>query len=91
MVPGSELTKLGIRPRGTRVFELADGTKKEFQIGGAELEILGEVAFTGVIFGPDDVEPLLGVTALESAGFEIDPRNHILKKLPATPLKAQLS
>ena len=33
-------------------------------------------------------EPLLGVTVLESAGIEVDPRNQHLKKLPSVRLKA---
>ena len=35
-----------------------------------------------------EAEPLLGVTALESGGFEGDPRNEDLKRLPAILLKA---
>jgi predicted aspartyl protease len=35
----------------------------------------------------DDSEPLLGVTALESAGIEVDPSNQKLKRLPAVRLK----
>ena len=33
------------------------------------------------------VEPILGVTALESVGITIDPRSRILTRLPAIPLK----
>jgi len=40
-----------------------------------------------VIFGKDDAEPILGVTALESVGIEIDPRNQRLKRLPSVRLK----
>jgi hypothetical protein len=40
-----------------------------------------------VIFGPDDAEPILGVTALESVGITIDPANRTLKRLPAIPLR----
>ncbi|MDE0448274.1 MAG: hypothetical protein OXH96_16550 [Spirochaetaceae bacterium] len=32
--------------------------------------------------------PLLGVTALESGGFEVDPRSQQLKQLPAILLTA---
>ena len=34
-----------------------------------------------------DVEPVLGVTALESVGITIDPASRTLKRLPAIPLK----
>ena len=48
---------------------------------------MGDYVATTVIFGDDDVEPLLGVTALESVGIEVDPRNQQLKRLPAVRLK----
>ena len=41
-----------------------------------------------VIFGDAEAEPLLGVTALESGGFEVDPRSQQLKQLPAILLTA---
>ena len=34
-----------------------------------------------------EAEPLLGVTALESAGFTVDPASQTLKRLPAIPSK----
>ena len=41
----------------------------------------------GQLGGDGEAEPPLGVTALESAGFEVDPRSQQLKKLPAVLLK----
>ena len=38
-----------------------------------------------------EAEPLLGVTALESGGFEVVPRNEELKRLPDVLLKASVS
>lgn len=48
---------------------------------------MNEVTAGRVIFGPDDVEPILGVTALESAGITVDPTSQTLRRLPAIPLK----
>lgn len=48
---------------------------------------MGEVTAGRIIFGPDDAEPLLGATALESVGIMVDPANQTLKRLPAVPLK----
>ncbi len=87
LVPGSELRNLGIMPRGQRQYELADGTKVTFDVGVAEIEFMGERVGATVIFGADDAEPILGVTALESVGIEVDPRSQRLKRLPATRLK----
>ena len=37
--------------------------------------------------GADDAEPILGVTALESVGIEVDPRTQRLNRLCAARLK----
>ena len=88
VVPASALTGIGIRPRVRREYELADGRRQEFDVAGAELEFGREIVVGMVVFGPEGAEPLLGCTALESAGFEVDPRSQTLKRLPAIPLKA---
>src|SRR6266700_745911 len=69
MVSSSELRKIGIRPTGKMAYELADGSVKDYEFGPAQIEFMGEVTYGRIIFGPDDVEPLLGVTALESVGI----------------------
>ena len=43
------------------------------------------------LFGDADAEPLLGLTALESVGIEVDPLNQRLKRLPAVRLKRFIS
>jgi hypothetical protein len=55
--------------------------------GLAQIEFMGEITSGRVIFGNDDAEPLLGVTALESVGILVDPANKTLKRLPVIPLK----
>ncbi len=87
MVPGKHLRKIGIEPRGKRTYELADGTEKAMEIGVAQIEFMGEVVGATVIFGKDDIEPIIGVTVLESVGIEVDPQNQRLKRLPAVRLK----
>ena len=87
LAPRAELQKVGIQAVGTTVYELADGSVQEFQFGLAEISFMGEVTAGRIIFGPDEAEPLLGVTALESVGITIDPANRTLKRLPAIPLK----
>ncbi|HEV3144258.1 MAG TPA: aspartyl protease family protein [Gemmataceae bacterium] len=88
MAPGLALRKAGIRRRGRMSYELADGSTVEYDFGLAEIEFMGELTSGRVIFGPDDSEPLLGVTALESVGITVDPASGKLKRLPAIPLKA---
>jgi hypothetical protein len=48
---------------------------------------MNEITAGRVIFGPDNVEPILGLTALESVGMTVDPANQTLRRLPAIPLK----
>jgi clan AA aspartic protease len=87
LAPASELRKVGIGSVGKTVYELADGSVQEYEFGLAEISFMGEVTAGRIIFGPDNAEPLLGVTALESVGITIDPANRTLKRLPAIPLK----
>lgn len=86
-VPASRLREVGIEPMGRRRYELADGTETELDIGVARVEFMGDAVGATVIFGNDNTEPLLGVTALESVGIEVDPQNQRLKRLPAVRLK----
>lgn len=70
-----------------RSYELADGTVQEYPFGLAEIAFMREVTAGRVIFGPDNAEPLLGVTARGSVGITIDPASRLLKRLPAVPLE----
>ncbi len=76
-----------MQPRSKRTYELADGTEVKIDIGGAEVEFMGDITWATGIFGPDDAEPILGVTALESVGIEVDPQSQRLKRPPAVRLK----
>ncbi|MCD4817352.1 MAG: clan AA aspartic protease [Candidatus Cloacimonetes bacterium] len=87
LVPKDKLEEIGIKPKGQRTYELADGTEIKMKIGTADIEFMGEIVGGTIIFGEPDTEPILGVTALESVGIEIDPQNQRLKRLPAVRLK----
>ncbi|MBI3119733.1 MAG: clan AA aspartic protease [Candidatus Hydrogenedentes bacterium] len=87
MAPGDDLKKMGIEPKGKMSYELADGTVKEYFFGLVQIEFMGETTAGRVIFGDSGTEPLLGVTALESVGIEVDPVHQTLKRLPAISLK----
>ncbi|MBM4038828.1 MAG: clan AA aspartic protease [Planctomycetes bacterium] len=87
MAPAKYLKKIGLTPMGERTYELADGRELKLKIAVAQLEFMGDIVGTTIAFGPDDAEPILGVTALESVGIEVDPRTQRLKRLPAVRLK----
>jgi clan AA aspartic protease len=87
MAPASELKKIGIQPTGKEEYELANGELVEWEHGSAEIEFMGVIVPIRIIFGPDNSKPLLGVIALETAGFIVDPKHQTLRKLRARPLK----
>ena len=87
MVPGSKLKKAGIKPEGKSVYELANGTPVEYEYGFARVSFMGAETVAPVIFGPENVEPILGVVALENTGIGVNPRTRKLLKMPAKPLK----
>ena len=88
LVPRQCLESIGLKPKGQRIYELADGSAIRMDVTVGQIEFMGDFAGTTIIFGDQDAEPLLGVTALESVGIEVDPRNQSLKRLPAVRLKA---
>src|SRR5436190_10162430 len=87
MAPASELRKIGINAIGKKAYELASGSIVEYEFGLAQIEFMNETTAGRVIFGPESVEPILGVTALESVGMVVDPTSLTLKRLPAISLK----
>lgn len=87
VVPKRHLESIGLEPEEQRRYELADGGEVEMGVAGARLEFMDTFTLGVVVFGNADIEPILGVTALESVGIEIDPRNQRLKRLPAVRLK----
>ena len=89
VVPASALRSIGLEPRGQRSYELADGRREDVDITVAEIEFMGEIVGATVGFGTDGVEPILGVTALESVGIEVDPVSQKLKRRPAVRMKRQ--
>src|SRR6267142_6180664 len=88
LVPASELNTIGVQPVGKTTYELANGEVVEYEFGLVEIDFMDEVTAGRVIFGPDNSEPILGVTALESVGIVVDPANRTLKRMPAIPLKS---
>ncbi len=87
LVPRPHLEAIGLKPKGQRVYELADGREIKMDITTADIEFMGEIVGGTILFGEANAEPLLGVTALESVGIEVDPSNQRLKRLPAVRLK----
>ena len=86
MAPASELRRIGVMPMGRLTYEHADGSAHDYEFGFARIELMGRVTAGRVVFGPDGVDPLLGITALESIGVTIDPLRQTLRLLPTIRL-----
>jgi len=82
VVPQPVLRRLGIRPRRTKSFILADGTEIKRSLGQALFRLNGEEAASPVIFGEKGDSVLLGSVSLEALGFMLDPLKRELRPLP---------
>ena len=87
LIPRACLEAIGLKPKSRRVYGLADGSEIKMDITTADIEFMGEIVGATIVMGDANAEPLLGVTALESVGIEIDPHNQQLKRLPSVRLK----
>ena len=87
LVPRSHLEAIGLLPKGRRTYGLADGSEIRIEVTTGDVEFMGEVVGATIVMGDENAEPLLGVTALESAGVEEDPRNQTLRRLPSIRLR----
>ena len=88
VVPRPVLEGVGLRPKGARVYTLADGSEVRMDVTTRDVEILGETAGSTTVFADDDgAIPPLGAAAIESAGIEVDSRNERLRRLPSISLR----
>ena len=78
LVPAAILEELGVERFETRTFTLADGSRREFGLGWAEMELEGRPGFVYVVFGDAGGKILLGATALEAYGLAADAKNRRL-------------
>lgn len=77
-VPEELALGLGLKPVERRKLKVYGDTAVERDIGGAVIEYQGHRATVPIVFGELQDTSVLGVTALESLGYELDP---VTKKL----------
>ena len=87
LAPRKHLEAIGLTAQGQRAYGLADGSELRMDVTGAFIEFMGDFVAATIVMGDDDAEPLLGVTALESVGIEVDPVNQTLKRMPYVRLR----
>jgi len=84
-VPEDHLERIGVEPAATRHLVLADGRQETRLLGFCNLQIEGLEGTIPcpVIFAPKGSLFLLGATALENFGVEVDPLQKKLKPILA--------
>jgi clan AA aspartic protease len=87
LVPRQHLEGIGLAPKGNRTYTLADGSEIRMDVTTGDIEFMDEIVGGTIVYGAANVEPLLGVTAMESAGVEVDPHNQTLIKLSSIHLR----
>jgi clan AA aspartic protease len=73
VVPRSMLERLGVRRHARDRFRLADGRVMEEDVGQTWIRIDSRSAIRLVVFGDEDVAPLLGADTLEGLLLAPDP------------------
>jgi aspartyl protease family protein len=79
IIGGDFLGKLQVQPLGEREFTLANGERIRRKVSGVRIRVGDRVGFCSVIFGEEHDQPVLGVTALEELGLELDPTTKQLR------------
>jgi predicted aspartyl protease len=86
VVPARVLRAIGVAPRDTKLFGLANGGSVTRDVSDVLYEIGDASGAAPVIFGRRGDAPLLGVVTLEALGLRLDPlrrRLHPLRLLIA--------
>lgn len=87
-LPRSLVEDLGLVPFTRRRFRLADGTLAERDIAPALVTYGDETAHAEVAIGEDAAPIILGVVALETLGYQVDPVRQELVRSPMWLLEA---
>jgi predicted aspartyl protease len=84
-VPEDYLERIGVEPSATRNLVLADGRQETRLLGFCDLQVEGLEGSIPcpVVFAPKGSLFLLGATALENFGVEVDPIQKRLKPILA--------
>ncbi len=76
----SVLKRLGVSPTSHRRFTTIEGRSLERSVGEALIEYDGDSAHCIVVFAQEADVNVMGVTALENLGLEVDPTRETLKR-----------
>ena len=77
---------IGLEPKRTMVFTLADGTELRRKVSECLVRLEGQEGHTPVVLGEGADEALLGVVTLETLGLVLNPFDRTLR-----PMRAMLA
>ena len=83
ILPASFLRDLGVTPHTRFTFILADGREIQRPVGQTWIRIAGRSVITLVVFGDEDIEPLLGAYSLQGLMLGVDSPNERFIPIPA--------
>jgi predicted aspartyl protease len=81
LLPDTDWREIGLRPKRSETFALADGTKVVRSVSECHLALPQGDAHTPVILGEPGDEPLLGVVTLEILGLVLNPFTRTLQPM----------
>jgi predicted aspartyl protease len=81
LVPAEEARVLGLQPKRTVAFSLADGTTIERRVSECHLALPQGEGHTPVILGEPGDEALLGAITLEELGLVLNPFTRTLQPM----------
>lgn len=82
-IDGDTLRRLGYEPIQSRLFHTIKGEEIRREVCDATLECNGIRATVGTVFARPGEAQVLGVTALERMGLEVDPIRPALREIRA--------
>jgi len=81
LLPEKVWTRIGLKPKRTELFALADGTTIERKVSEAHIALAKADGHTPVILGESGDQPLLGVVTLENLGLILNPFSRKLQPM----------
>ena len=82
-VPSSLLERLGVKPIRQTSLLMSNGQRMQRELGQTWIRAAGREVMTLVVFGEEDVMPLLGAYSLEGLGLGVDPSRGRLVEMEA--------
>lgn len=86
VLPGRVWRAIGLKPKRTMVFTLADGTELRRRVSECLVCLEGQEGHTPVVLGEGADEALLGVVTLKNLGLVLHPFERTLR-----PMRAMLA